>query len=68
MSCEKIALALSVLGMVAVGAILTFGGATIYRRHLYFGDIFWRLSWWAAWLSFIAGIALAAFLCGSPAS
>jgi len=68
MTCTRIALALSVLGTVGVGMILTLGGVTVYRGRLYFLSVRWRLSWWASWLSFLVGIALSAIFCGSPAN
>jgi len=48
--------------------ILSMGMVTIYGGQFYFRSMWWRLSWWAAWLSFLVGIALSAFLCGSPAN
>ncbi len=68
MTCEHVALALSALGPAIVGVILTFNGVTIARGRLQFRHIGWRLAWWAAWLSFFAGIGVAAFFCGAPAS
>ncbi len=65
MTCSKVALALSVLGMVG---ILSMGVVTLYSGRLRFRSICWRLSWWASWLSFLVGIALLAFFCGSPAN
>ena len=65
MTCSKMALALSVLGMVG---ILSMGAVTLYSGRLHFRSIWWRLSWWASWLSFLVGIALLAFFCGSPAN
>ena len=63
MTCSKVAFALSVLGMVG---ILSMGVVTLFSGRLHFGSIWWRLSWWASWLSFLVGIALLAFFCGSP--
>jgi len=68
MTCERSALILSALGMLAIGAILTFDGVTVYRRQLHFCNRRWWLAWWAGWVSFLGGIAVAAFFCGSPAS
>ena len=64
-TCSKVALALSVLGMVG---ILSMGVVTLYSGRLHFRSIRWRLSWCASWLSFLVGIALLAFICGSPAN
>jgi len=63
MTCAQIALALSVLGMVGAGMILSMGVVAFYRGRLHFRSIGWRLSWWASWLSFLVGIALWAFFC-----
>jgi hypothetical protein len=72
MTCSKVALALSVLGMVGVGVILSMGVAMgtviLYGGRLYFRSIRWRLFWWASWLSFLVGIALSALFCGFPAN
>jgi hypothetical protein len=72
MNCSKVALALSVLGMVGVGVLLSMGVAMgsviLYGGRLHFRSIWWRLSWWASCLSFLVGIALWAFFCGSPAN
>ena len=66
MTCERSALVLSVLGVFVLGATLTFDGVTVYDRRLHFRTLGWRLVWWAAWLSFLLGIAVSAFFCGSP--
>jgi len=66
MTCAKIALALSVLGMVGAGVTLSMGVVAFYGGRLHFQSIWWRLSWWDSWLSFLVGIALWAFFCGSP--
>jgi hypothetical protein len=66
--CAQIALALSVLGTVGVGVIFSTGMAILYGRQLHFRSIWWRLSWWASWLSFLVGIALSALFCGFPAN
>ncbi len=72
MNCSKVALALSVLGMVGVGVIFSMGVAMgrviLYGGRLHFRSIWWRLFWWASCLSFLVGIALWAFFCGSPAN
>jgi hypothetical protein len=65
MTCERNALVLSALGAIAIGAILTFDGVTVDNRRLHFRSPAWRLLRWAAWLSFLLGIALAAFFRGS---
>ena len=67
MTCVQIALALSVLGMVGTGVTLSMDVVTIYSGRLHFRNIWWRLSWWAFCLSFLVGIALWAFFCGSSA-
>ena len=72
MTCSKVALALSVLGTVGVGVILSMGVAMgtviLYGGRLHFRSIRWRLFWWASWLSFLVGIALSALVCGFPAN
>jgi len=68
MTCDAIALVLSTLGAVVVGAILTFDSVTVYRGHLHFRSVGWRLAWWAAWVSFFLGIVVAVFFCGSRVS
>jgi len=68
MTCEQIALALSALGAVLVGVILTVEGVTVRQGHLHFRNIRWRLAWWCAWFSFFLGIAGAVFFCGSKVS
>jgi hypothetical protein len=68
MTCAQIALALSVLGAVGVGVIFSTGMAILYGCQLHFRSIWWRLSWWASWLSFLVGIALSALFCGFPAN
>jgi len=68
MTCSRVALALSVLGTVGVGVILSIGGMTLYGGRFQFRSIRWRLFWWASWLSFLVGIALSAFFCGFPAN
>ena len=68
MTCEQIALALSALGAVLVGVILTVEGVTVRRGRLHFRNIRWRAAWRAAWVSFFLGIALAGFFCGSQVS
>ena len=65
MTCEAIALVLSALRAVVVGAILTFDSVTVYRGHLHFRSVGWRLARWAAWFSFFVGIGVAASFCGS---
>src|SRR5438132_929197 len=65
MTCARIALALGVLGTVAVGVILSMGGVTVYGGRAHFRNIRWRLSWWASWASFLVGLALSTFFCGS---
>ena len=67
MTCERSALVLSALGVVVLGVILTLDGVTIANRRLHFRSLAWRVFWWAAWVSFLGGIALAALFCGSPA-
>jgi len=47
---------------VAMGTVILCGG------RLHFRSIRWRLFWWASWLTFLVGIALWAFFCGSPAN
>ena len=66
MTYERSALVLSALGVLVIGAIFTFDGVTVQDRRLHFRTLGWRLVWWAAWLSFLGGIALSAFFCGSP--
>ncbi len=56
MTCSKVALALSVLGTVGVGVIISIPKPP------------WRLFWWASWLSFLVGIALSALVCGFQAN
>ena len=68
MTCGQIALALSVLGMVGAGVILSMGVVTVHWGRFQFRGIRWQLFWWASWLSFVVGIALSAFFCGSPAN
>jgi len=72
MTCSTIALALSVLGTVGVGLILSMGVAMgtviLCGGRLHFRSIRWRLFWWASWLSFLVGIALSALFCGFPAN
>ena len=68
MTCSKVALALSVLGTVGVGVILSMSAMTIYGGRLQFRSLRWRLFWWASWLSFLVGIALSALFCGFPAN
>ena len=65
MTCERSALVLSALGVLVIGAILTFDGVAVHDRRLHFRTLGWRLVWWTAWLSFLSGIALAAFFCRS---
>ena len=66
MTCSRVALALSVLGTVGVGVILSMSVVTIYGGRFQFRSIRWRLFWWASWLSFLVGIALSAFFSGFP--
>jgi len=47
---------------------LTFDGVTVRRGHVHFRRVDWRLSWWAAWLSFFVGIGFAVSFCGSEVS
>jgi len=72
MTCSRVALALSVLGMVGVGVILSMGVAMgrviLYGGRLHFRSIRWRVFWWASWLTLLVGIALSALLCGFPAN
>jgi len=68
MTCAQIALALSILGAVGVGVIFSMGGVTLYGGRVHFRDIRWRLCWWASWASFLVGIALSTFFCGSLAN
>jgi hypothetical protein len=68
MTCTPIALALSLLGTVGVGVILSLGGVTLYGGRVHFRNSRWRLSWWASWASFLVGIALSTFFCGSLAN
>jgi hypothetical protein len=68
MTCEHKALALSALGLIILWSIFALDGVTASHNQLFFQNIWWRISWWAAWLSFLVGIAVAAFFCGSPAS
>jgi len=68
MTCSRVALALSALGVVGIGVILSMGTMTLYGGRLHFRSIRWRLFWWASCLSFLVGIALWAFFCGSPAN
>jgi len=68
MTCEQIALALSALGAVLVGVILTVKGVTVRHRRLHFRSVGWRLAWWAVWVSFFLGIVVAVFFCGSQVS
>ena len=72
MTCSKVALALSVLGMVGVGVILSLGVAMgtviLYGGRLHFRSIRWRVFWWASWLTLLVGIALSAFFCGFSAN
>jgi hypothetical protein len=48
--------------------IFSTGKATLYGGQLRFRSIWWRLSWWSSWLSFLIGIALSAVFCGFPAN
>jgi hypothetical protein len=48
--------------------IFSTGKATLYGGQLHFRSIWWRLSWWSSWLSFLIGIALSALFCGFPAN
>ena len=66
MTCSKVAFALSVLGTVGVGVILSMDVMTLYEGRFQFRSIRWRLFWWASLLSFLVGIALSAFFCGFP--
>jgi hypothetical protein len=68
MTCAQSALALSVLGTVGVGVILSMGVVTVYGGRLHFRRIEWRLFWWASWISFLVGIALSALFCGFPSN
>lgn len=68
MTCSKVALALSVLGTVGVGVILSMSAMTIYGGRFQFRSRRWRLFWWASWLSFLVGIVLSALFCGFPAN
>ena len=58
MTCSEVALALSVLGMVGAGVILSMGVVTVHWGRFQFRDIQWQLFWWASWLSLLVGIAL----------
>jgi hypothetical protein len=66
--CAQIALVLSVLGTVGIGAILSMGVVTLYGGRLHFRSIRWRLSWWVSCVSVLVGIARSTFFCGSPAN
>ena len=68
MTCERIALALSVLGAVLVGVILTVEGVIVRHGRLHFRNIRWRVAWRAAWVTFFLGIVVAGFFCGSQVS
>jgi hypothetical protein len=68
MTCEQIALAVSALGAILVGTIITVAGVTIRHGQLHFRSVGWRLAWWAAWFSFFLGIVVAVFFCGSEVS
>ena len=68
MTSAQITLALSILGTVGVGVIFSTGKATLYGGQLHFRSIWWRLSWWSSWLSFLIGIALSALFGGFPAN
>jgi len=72
MTCSKVALALSVLGTVGVGVVLSMGVAMgrviLYGGRLHFRSIRWRIFWWASWLTLLVGIALSALFCGFPAN
>ena len=72
MTCSKVALALSVLGTVGVGVVLSMGVAMgrviLYGGRLHFRSIRWRVFWWASWLTLLVGIALSAFFCRFPAN
>jgi len=68
MTCSKVALALSVLGTVGVGVIISMSVVSLYGGRFQFRNIRWRLFWWASWFSFLVGIALSAFFCGFPAN
>ena len=66
MTYVQIALALSVLGTIGVGVLFSMGMVTLRRGRLHFRTIRWRLAWWASWTSFLVGIALSTFFCGTP--
>jgi hypothetical protein len=68
MTCAQIALALSALGTIGIGVLFSMGTVTLRRGRFHFRSIRWRQAWWASWASFLVGIALSTFFCGTPAA
>jgi len=57
----KIALALTVLGTIGVG-VLPMIGRTVSGGGISFRSPGWRSSWLVAWLIFLIGVALTAYV------
>ena len=64
-TCLQNAWTFTVLGAIGIVVILWLGGATISHNELYYRNSWWRLSWWASWLSLLAGVVLFKDSCGS---
>jgi len=58
----KIALALTVLGTVGVGVLPMIGRTTASGGEIRFRSPGWRSSWLVAWLVFMIGVALTAYV------
>jgi hypothetical protein len=58
----KIALALIVLGTIGVGVLPMIGRTTVSGGGISFRSPGWRSSWLVAWLVFLIGVALTAYV------
>jgi hypothetical protein len=58
----KIALALTVLGTVGVGVLPMIGRTATSGGGISFRSPGWRSSWLVAWLVFMIGVALTAYV------
>ncbi len=58
----QIALALTVLGTLGVGVLPMIGRTTAPSGKMSFRSPRWRSSWLVAWLVFLIGVALTAYI------
>jgi len=63
-TCLQNAWTFTILGAIGIVVILWLGGANISHNELYYRNPWWRLSWWASWLSLLAGVVLVRDSCG----